>query len=567
MMFHSKSHGTSFFFLFFLFLDDYNRVKLKPYATNPDGYINASFIDGYRKEKYIATQGPNVFSMNDFWAMIWQKRCSKIIMLTNLIEQGQNKCDKYWPDDVDIYGSIKVSRVITKTVADYTLCDFGLTNVETYETKIIRHFRFTAWPDHGVPANPTELLGFYHVIQQHQSALSGPIAIHCSAGVGRTGTYIALEAMIEMAREMGQIDIYGFCKEMRQQRICMLQTPEQYTFLHEALVEALQIGKTFVACSNWADYYLEMEKNLENGKNGVHTQWEIICKIAPPNKIIFDSSNQGFNPMNIKKNRDPKVVPAEIKRPKLKILGDGRDGFLSDYINAVFVNGFKVNDAYIVTQHPFPSTIVDFWKLVYDYNVYSIVMLNQIDKNSQTVTPYWPQEGTALYASLEVKMLDTSAVVTKKYKKSLTIRKLSLANLLKPSEKKRIIKQFHVSSWTNNERVPSCTIPLLETLERSYEWNEENKAKYILVHDLDGYTRSGIFCVCARLWDQMRIERGLNIYLSVRSVRASRPQFIKEYDDYEFLYKFTADCVDAYDSWKHEIEDIHYIEHYMPAPE
>lgn len=166
---------------------DRHRVKLHPLLGDPNSdYINANYIDGYhRSNHFIATQGPKQETLYDFWRMVWQENCFSIVMITKLVEVGRVKCCKYWPDDSEMYGDIKITLLKTETLAEYTVRTFALER-RGYSTKHeVRQFHFTSWPEHGVPYHATGLLAFIRRVKASTPPDAGPVVVHCSAGADR----------------------------------------------------------------------------------------------------------------------------------------------------------------------------------------------------------------------------------------------------------------------------------------------------------------------------------------------------------------------------------------------
>ncbi|XP_061170429.1 receptor-type tyrosine-protein phosphatase mu-like [Saccostrea echinata] len=211
-------------------------------------YINANFIKDYKsKRRYIAAQGPRKNTMADFIKMIWQENIECIIMLTNLVENGKNKCAKYWPNkekSVNI-GQCTLSHLEETAYAFYTVRMFSFQKKDSHDIRIVTQFHYTAWRDHGTPEE-IELVQFRRAVTKRYESGS-PLLVHCSAGVGRTGTFIALDSLLEQGKEMGRINVFEFVKQMREDRMSMVQTLEQYVFLHKALLCGFQERDTIIS--------------------------------------------------------------------------------------------------------------------------------------------------------------------------------------------------------------------------------------------------------------------------------------------------------------------------------
>ncbi|XP_054719961.1 tyrosine-protein phosphatase non-receptor type 11-like [Uloborus diversus] len=230
---------------------DHTRVILKDVDPNVPGsdYVNANIItpdedstgDGSKKY-YIATQGCLHNTVADFWRMVWQENTRVIVMTTKEIERGKNKCARYWPDEDQAkeVGKFVLKNISESSTTDYILREFSLTKEENTEQRTIYHYHFTAWPDHGVPSDPGCVLNFLHDVNHRQESINGagPIVVHCSAGIGRTGTFIVIDMIVDLIKRQGldcEIDIQRSIQIVRSQRSGMVQTEAQYKFVYLAV--------------------------------------------------------------------------------------------------------------------------------------------------------------------------------------------------------------------------------------------------------------------------------------------------------------------------------------------
>jgi protein tyrosine phosphatase len=219
---------------------DHSRVKLS-YIDDEQGsdYINGNYIPGYHNRRaYIATQGPLPCTFDDFWRMVWEHNTGVIVMLTKLTERGRTKCHQYWPEKNDIYSDITVTLTKEVTHDEWIVREFDL-SLDNRSRSII-HFQYTAWPDHGVPEETEGAISFVKSVRSHVKNEHGPMVVHCSAGVGRTGTFIALDTLLQHIKDNNSVDIFGLACEMRQHRNHMVQTEAQYVFIHKALLQVVQ---------------------------------------------------------------------------------------------------------------------------------------------------------------------------------------------------------------------------------------------------------------------------------------------------------------------------------------
>ncbi|XP_051789826.1 receptor-type tyrosine-protein phosphatase H-like isoform X2 [Erpetoichthys calabaricus] len=224
---------------------DCSRVKLqKDQENHCSDYINANFMPGYYSSKeFIAAQGPLPNTVADFWQMIWEQNVQAVVMVTNCQEGNKVKCEQYWPEDCKpcVYEDILVTTVSDKEMEEWTLREFHVKHVKTLESRIIKHFHFTAWPDHGVPDKTQSLIAFRELVRSFMNQLTrnAPVVVHCSAGVGRTGTFIALDyLLLQLSNEMA-VSVYSFVQRMRKNRPLMVQTESQYIFLHQCMLDTI----------------------------------------------------------------------------------------------------------------------------------------------------------------------------------------------------------------------------------------------------------------------------------------------------------------------------------------
>ncbi|KAG7272778.1 hypothetical protein CRUP_036838 [Coryphaenoides rupestris] len=292
-------------------------------------YINANYIDGYRRQSaYIATQGSLPETFCDFWRLVWEQHTANIIMMTKLEEKSRVKCDQYWPTrGTETYGLIQVTLLDTVELATYSS--------GSNEKREVRQFQFTAWPDHGVPEHPTPFLAFLRRVKACNPPDAGPMVVHCSAGVGRTGCFIVIDAMVERIKQEKALDIYGHVTLMRSQRNYMVQTEDQYVFIHDALLEAVTCGNTEVPARNLYSYIQRLTQ-VEPGESitGMELEFKRLAS-AKAHTSRFVSANL---PCNKFKNRLVNIMPYETTRVCLQPIR-GVEG--SDYINASFIDGYR----------------------------------------------------------------------------------------------------------------------------------------------------------------------------------------------------------------------------------
>ncbi|NWI61087.1 PTPRJ phosphatase, partial [Calyptomena viridis] len=226
---------------------DISRVKLSNQSSGTGDYINANYMPGYNSKKaFIAAQGPLPNTIDDFWQMIWEKNIYSIVMLTKCVEQARTKCEQYWPDKQSkTYSDIIVTMVSEIVLPEWTIRDFTVEKSNIPESHTVRQFHFTSWPDHGVPETTDLLINFRYLVHQYncQNPIDSPTLVHCSAGVGRTGTFIAIDRLIQQMEMENVVDVYGVVYDLRMHRPLMVQTEDQYVFLNQCVMDIIRSQK------------------------------------------------------------------------------------------------------------------------------------------------------------------------------------------------------------------------------------------------------------------------------------------------------------------------------------
>ncbi|XP_061697884.1 receptor-type tyrosine-protein phosphatase beta-like isoform X2 [Syngnathoides biaculeatus] len=237
----------------------YDSTRVKLTCVDDDltsDYINASYIPGNRfRREYIAAQGPLPGTKDDFWKMVWEQNVYNVVMLTQCVEKGRVKCDRYWPADRDplYYGDLIVRLTSESTLPEWTIREFRICSEDDpRHVRLLRHFHFTVWPDHGVPDGTRALVHFVRTVRDfvNRSPAGGPTVVHCSAGVGRTGTFVALDRLLQQSDTCDTLDVYGCVWQLRLHRSHMLQTERQYAFVHQCVSDVLRARNTTTVFEN-----------------------------------------------------------------------------------------------------------------------------------------------------------------------------------------------------------------------------------------------------------------------------------------------------------------------------
>uniref|UniRef100_A0A3P9H345 protein-tyrosine-phosphatase n=1 Tax=Oryzias latipes TaxID=8090 RepID=A0A3P9H345_ORYLA len=518
--------------------DDHTRVRLQLLDGDPHSdYINANYIDGYHRPRhYIATQGPMQETVRDFWRMVWQENTASIVMVTNLVEVGRVKCVRYWPDETEVYGDIKVTLIETEPLAEYVIRTFTVQKKGHHEIRELRQFHFTSWPDHGVPCYATGLLGFIRQVKFLNPPDAGPIVAHCSAGAGRTGCYIAVDIMLDMAENEGVVDIFNCIRELRSQRVNMVQTEEQYVFVHDAILEACLCGNTAIpVCDFRAIYYNISRIDPQTNSSQIKDEFQTLNIVTP--RVRPEDCSVGLLPRNHDKNRSMDVLPADRCLPFLISV----DGESSNYINAALMDSHKQPAAFIVTQHPLPNTISDFWRLVFDYNCSSIVMLNEMDA-AQLCMQYWPEKNSCCYGPIQVEFISADI------DEDIINRIFRICNMARPQDGYRLVQHFQFIGWPAYRDTPLSKRSILQLVRRLAKWQEQYDGGdgRTVVHCLTGGGRSGTFCAICSINEMIQQQNIVDVFHTVKTLRNNKTNMVETMEQYKFCYEVALEALNSF---------------------
>nr|XP_023685338.1 receptor-type tyrosine-protein phosphatase delta-like isoform X28 [Paramormyrops kingsleyae] len=518
---------------------DHSRVLLSTIEGIPGSdYINANYIDGYRRQNaYIATQGSLPETFGDFWRMIWEQHSANIVMMTKLEERSRVKCDQYWPTrGTETYGLIQVTLLDTVELATYCVRTFALYKNGSSEKREVRQFQFTAWPDHGVPEHPTPFLAFLRRVKACNPPDAGPMAVHCSAGVGRTGCFIVIDAMLERIKHEKTVDIYGHVTLMRAQRNYMVQTEDQYVFIHDALLEAVTCGNTEVPARNLYAYIQKLTQ-IESGENvtGMELEFKRLAN-TKAHTSRFISANL---PCNKFKNRLVNIMPYESTRVCLQPIR-GVEG--SDYINASFIDGYRQQKAYIATQGPLAETTEDFWRLLWEHNSTIVVMLTKLrEMGREKCHQYWPAERSARYQYFVV---DPMAEYNMP---QYILREFKVTDAR--DGQSRTVRQFQFTDWPE-QGVPKSGEGFIDFIGQVHKTKEQfGQDGPISVHCSAGVGRTGVFITLSIVLERMRYEGVVDIFQTVKMLRTQRPAMVQTEDQYQFCYRAGLEYLGSFDHY------------------
>ncbi|UXI21540.1 monocarboxylate transporter 12-like [Sarcoptes scabiei] len=636
---------------------DFNRVVLSkdPLDEEESDYINASYVDSILKPNaYIAAQGPNEYTITDFWRLIWEQHSFVIVMLTKVFDFIRVMCCQYWPMEEhkpEMYGPIEVTLLSEEQLADFVIrtmkirkpgqkckrkqkkiklvpkdmakeankerlrmlmedenevqssndrfresnqskifeknsaeCDEDVKSeksstqpstrrsstikhhdqqndrqnhhqstkkpsfasapilydeieyeeeFEEDDVRIIYQLHYNSWSSHTSPF-PSSILQFRRRVRIYMNEVIkeeadrvGPTIVHCSDGCGRTGTYLCIDANLELSDDDGLFDVYGYTKRLKHSRRGLIENREQYKFVYETLYEAHVCGKTWFPVEELSQQIkTKSQKDSITGLNQYQVEYRQIQKMTRIPTI--GECAGGHRVENREKNRDVSTVPPDNFRPYLTSFQSNEN---TDYINAVFVDGYTRSKEYIITEWPLKRTISDIWSLIYDHECNSVIILG--NPMMPNLYPYfWPLEKfkkTKYGSVFSVEMVSSAHYpkiktwIFKINKKVVSLTELMAGVKAEP----KTTQFFQITCWPLDHKVPTSTNALVELMNMVERWRQRTNYGQVIVISYNGKSRAGVYCATNFAMEQVVQHGEVDIFNAVRTVRRHRPPLIE----------------------------------------
>ncbi|XP_074644058.1 receptor-type tyrosine-protein phosphatase T-like [Tubulanus polymorphus] len=514
---------------------DSNRVKLSTDGDKQD-YINASHVKGYlNDDNYIASQGPTPCTIDDMWRMIWEQDVVCIVMLTDLVESTalKKKCEEYWPKEGNaVYGDITVTVEEVTDVTDPLVTVTKFSIEQDQETKNVTHFHYHGWPDHGVPTPASSIVRFIKLVENNREG-SRPVIVHCSAGAGRTGTYIGIDFLLKQARDTSRISPILCLQKLRKDRCEMIQNLSQYGFVLRAVIEELCLDhSTRIKTEDFTSKFrtlVDAQSDPSDALIALRRQYKVFRATTPMQNV--KSTEYANNAENNSKNRDPDIVPEFLNQPSLD-----NDG----YINAVFVDTITANSRFIATQWPTEETVADFWQMVAEHDSTCVVVMD-------TATQGYDANVFPDSVSKELNVGSMNVTCTESKHDQATGVEWKQLNI-KHNTERQLVRLYQFTKWTENQDAPDATA-LLQLVESIGSWQHKEGQSKITVVCKNGAERCGLFCGAYDLVSGIMENTYIDVYERMNHLRATRPQFICNFDQYRKVHEVCCLSLKKFDTY------------------
>ncbi|XP_065941951.1 receptor-type tyrosine-protein phosphatase epsilon [Magallana gigas] len=493
---------------------DHSRVIL---VNKDSDYINANYIDVFGQEKvYIATQGPRKNTVEEFWLMVWQENVSQIVMLTKVTEGKKAKCVQYWPDleedfNCDVF---TISTTHQRQYANYVIRKMKIWHIKRNESRISTQYQYTSWPDHGVP-DPLNLLLFKnHVTRSKCVTHDGPTLVHCSAGIGRTGTYIAIDALLREGQRKSKINIAECVKEIRENRMNMVQTYEQYKTIYQTLHLMFMSPSTV---QNETEFLKKLHtENTENPTSGLslRNEFEKLQSVRPRYTEGDYTIATQYGELSPIRPLDNYIIYLTTNVPKRE-----------NYINAITLPSFTNRDAFIITHCPTPENAIDFQRLISESESEVVVCMEPLTN--------------AEYEDIRIPTTNNSRnpypfivqLKQEEHMAGITCRKVEITN-------ERIGNKMYPMEWAepsfNLTPVNSQTVS--QILSLVFFARNVDSERPITIISRDGAALCGVFCAVYNLIQQLTMDEEIDVFSAVRLLQTLRPELCDSLDEYKMIH-------------------------------
>ncbi|XP_056003431.1 receptor-type tyrosine-protein phosphatase T-like [Ostrea edulis] len=506
---------------------DHSRVILKGDNGTSSDYINANYINGTDEEnEYIASQGPKQNTLVDFWAMIWQDNVSQIVMLTNLKEGVKIKCTQYWPEEMKTraFGQLVVKFVEEKKYAFYVIRKLSVSHKELKKSRVVRQYHYTSWPDHGTP-DPLCLVVFHDLVTRTKpNQNKAPIVVHCSAGIGQTGTYIALDALYKAGKATGKVNIAEYVKTMRANRMNMVQTYEQYMTVFLALNEYFKFAVDTQSLNQFMQKAEQLAGDQPANQTTIRKEFELLIKIRP----MYTPTDYKIASQHNSNKNEYDLLPLD----KYSLYLTSSVAKRGNFINAIHVPSYTDDRTFIVTNYPSAEGAVDFLRLLNDHESNTVICMDPL-REIESSKAWFPDPGST-------KSLPPFEVCHRS--ENSTDVKITKAHISRDEETPQIITIVEPQGPVQSSGTPRDT----SFLRNLVSFAQNPSTEYpITVVSKNGAMLCGVFCSVYNVIQQLKMDDNIDVFTAVRQLQTRRPEFCSTQDEYLLVYRAVCDYIEA----------------------
>ncbi|XP_054032254.1 receptor-type tyrosine-protein phosphatase V-like [Dryobates pubescens] len=519
---------------------DHSRVKLSQLGEDPHSdYINANFMPGYTsQQEFIVTQGPLKKTIDDFWRLVWEQNVCNIIMLTVCMENGRVLCDHYWPSEAApvCYGQLRVQLLRQSSAEEWTLRQFKLWHEGLQAERLLSHLHYTAWPDHGIPESTASILAFRELAREHiqSSKDAGPTLVHCSAGVGRSGTFLALDRLLLQLRQEKVVDIFGAVHTLRMNRYLMVQTLSQYIFLHSCIMDKILEEPLLGLSGTERSFPIPLRTFAQHyAQKAARSQLGFLREYESLLEVVKEEANSAAAASGSQQGRPPSsILPYDRSRVRFAPL---QQEPCSGLLQVCRVPGCSSGRDYLAVQGPDKVTMEDFWTLVWEQDVHSILtVLPGREEGEGPGEGCWPLEGDSLCTKLLTIQCGTEKLLS-------GCRCIQLKVKHEKKAKERQVQQFLCSLWSSSRQQPDVQslVTVLSTARRCHR----KRASPLLLHCRGAVSQLGLLISLDCLLQQMKAERAVDVYGVTLQLARSCCLMTPTLEQYVSLYSCVRDIL------------------------
>nr|CAB3265291.1 receptor-type tyrosine-protein phosphatase epsilon-like [Phallusia mammillata] len=440
--------------------------------------------------------------------MVWQENSNIIVMLTGLVENGKAKCEKYWPDvktEINLSSDLKVRAQLEMTIGGIVQRQFVI-STQT-EQRTITQLQFTTWPDHGIPVTTSNMIHLRNMVDDLQNT-NAPIIVHCSAGVGRTGTYIAMDTLFHKLDDKGTVNVPQTVLKMRENRIDMIQNSNQYMYVYKLLMERESLEETDKDVTELQSMTSSEIKKMQDKEFNTLSSWR------------FGEEWQENHPqLRTYKNTSVKVW-------------DNRSEMIQQ-LDASYIQDHGSSEFFIAARNPAPGEEENFWKMIVERGALLVVDLD----NSIQI----PTDAALQY---EAVLLSVGEVIDNNLHNLIPV---DLRSATKAFPAKQLML-MQVKGWSDVERPPK-EIDFIKIIDEMQRQRAKQNCHGVLAACSNGSTRTGTFIALVNILERLKALKRVDVFRTVKDLRDMRPNMVDNKELYKYCYSVVMQYLSDFDTY------------------